>query len=73
VKKPPAGGLFGSAIRRSDLLDRFEDLENRLRRADEHPLPGLAQATALEGIAAGTGTFSHNMLLRVMPGIERNE
>src|SRR5664279_3648122 len=53
---------------RSVLLDLFQHLEDALRRADEHALKSLGQATTLERVAAGTGTFGHGKSLTVGAG-----
>jgi hypothetical protein len=48
----------GLAWARSDLLDRFQHLENRLVRADEKTLVVLAEATALKRVATIAFAFS---------------
>src|SRR5258706_9828542 len=45
----------------SVLLDLLEHLEDALGRAHEHALEGLGQATTLERVAAGAGTFGHGL------------
>jgi hypothetical protein len=42
------------------LLDFLEHLEDALRRTGKETLVGLAQATTLEGIAAGSVSFGHS-------------
>jgi hypothetical protein len=39
------------------LLKHFEDA---FRGADEHALEGFAEATAFDGVAAGSGAFGHD-------------
>jgi hypothetical protein len=51
------------------LLDFLEHLEYALRRADEETLVRLAEATTLESISAGSGSFGHSahlLLLRIV-------
>ena len=43
---------------KSDLLDFFQHLENRLGRTDEEALVVLAQTTAFQGVTTGAFTFS---------------
>src|SRR5205085_11467907 len=63
IKRPREAALRHALMRvwccRSGLLDLFQHLEDALRRADEHALEGLGQATTLESVAPGTGAFSH--------------
>src|SRR5881394_1274821 len=61
---PAAGraavGRNGPALR---LLDLLQHLEDALRRADEHALEGLGEATTLECVAAGAVSFGHGGFL----------
>ncbi|WP_189615908.1 hypothetical protein [Pigmentiphaga litoralis] len=69
AKKKPWCGHHGFPLSRQahafqqlSLLDLLEHLEDALRRANEQALEGLAEATALEGVATCALLFRHVVL-----------
>jgi hypothetical protein len=61
IAAPSTGSALFAPRKALRLLDFLEHLEDAFRRSDEKALVGLAEATTLEGVPAGSGSFCHGI------------